>query len=88
MVGDLPSMGALPHMSRVTQSVYAALLRARIEEQGWGDVVSTQVGRIMGPAVLLTSNGKTYGKESALGSVFRETAPAPSYNAVVQGKIH
>lgn len=43
MVGDLPAVGALPHMSRVTQSVYAALLRAHVEEQGWGDVVSNQV---------------------------------------------
>ena len=30
-------------MCRVTQSVYAALLRAHVEEQGWGDVVSNQV---------------------------------------------
>lgn len=43
MVGDLPAVGALPHMSRVTQSVYAALLRAHVEEQGWGEVVSSQV---------------------------------------------
>lgn len=43
VVGDLPTVGALPHMCRVTQSVYAALLRAHVEEQGWGDVVSNQV---------------------------------------------
>lgn len=43
IVGDLPAAGALQHMSRVTQSVYAALLRAHVEEQGWGDVVSSQV---------------------------------------------
>lgn len=43
MVGDLPAVGALPHMSRVTQSVYTALLQAHVEEQGWGDVVSNQV---------------------------------------------
>ncbi|CAM9950745.1 unnamed protein product [Pylaiella littoralis] len=43
MVGDLPAVGALPHMSRVTQSVYAELLRAHVEEQGWGEVVSSQV---------------------------------------------
>lgn len=45
IVGDLPATGALQHMSRVTQSVYAALLRAHIEEQGWGDVVSSQARR-------------------------------------------
>lgn len=45
IVGDLPAIGALQHMSRVTQSVYAALLRAHIEEQGWGDVVSGQARR-------------------------------------------
>lgn len=42
VVGDLPAIGALPHMSRVTRSVYAGLLRAHVEEQGWGDVVSNQ----------------------------------------------
>lgn len=30
-------------MCRVTQSAYVALLRAHVEEQGWGDVVSNQV---------------------------------------------
>lgn len=45
VMGDLPAMGALTHMSRATQSVYAALLRVHVEEQGWGDVVSSQVGR-------------------------------------------
>ena len=43
VMGDLPAIGALTHMSRVTQSVYAALLRVHVEEQGWGDVVTNQV---------------------------------------------
>eukprot|EP00752_Nemacystus_decipiens_P011484 g10196.t1 len=51
VVGDLPAVGALPHMCRVTQSVYAALLRAHVEEQGWGDVVSNQVMEAFGTLV-------------------------------------
>lgn len=47
VIGDFPAIEALPHMSRVTQSVYATLLRAHIEEQGWGDVVSSQVSDFM-----------------------------------------
>ena len=45
VMGDLPAIGALTHMSRVTQSVYAALLRVHVKEQGWGDVVSSQVSQ-------------------------------------------
>ncbi|CAM9099296.1 unnamed protein product [Ectocarpus fasciculatus] len=51
VVGDLPAVGALPHLCRVTQSVYAALLRAHVEDQGWSDVVSSQVMDAFGTLV-------------------------------------
>eukprot|EP00904_Undaria_pinnatifida_P003150 jgi/Undpi1/12836/HiC_scaffold_7.g02503.m1 len=51
VMGDLPAIGALTHMSRVTQSVYAALLRVHVEEQGWGDVVTNQVMDAFGTLV-------------------------------------
>ncbi|CAM9264977.1 unnamed protein product, partial [Hapterophycus canaliculatus] len=50
-MGDLPAVGALPHLCRVTQSVFASLLRAHVEEQGWGDVVSSQIMEAFGTLV-------------------------------------
>lgn len=51
VVGDLPAIGTLPHMSRVTQSVYAVLLRAHVEEQGWGEVVASQASEKLRPVM-------------------------------------
>ncbi|CAM9358663.1 unnamed protein product [Ascophyllum nodosum] len=51
-IGELPATAsALPHLSRVTQSVYSALLRAHAEEQDWGDTIANQVMETFGTLV-------------------------------------